>query len=284
LSERVAISGHNRLIADVFRFWRKLGLKIMFIGLEAVDEEGLRRFRKRVGMEANFDGFDHPVKVPGRPGFVYQRPSAGSEFKNCAMRAGSRLRATSERRADGTTAGAMRAARFPLTAPSIPRGVEEDQDARARRGYPGPWRANGMPKMMGGCLCGGVRYEGEAEPIFMRACHCKECQRFTGTAFATVIAVPKEAIRFTGTLKTYTQAGGTSGLPLHRRFCPGCGSAITVEVEGSERMVIMAGTLDDTACVRPTTNIFCEEAQAWVPMSSEMESFPRYDGWLPTPT
>jgi hopanoid C-3 methylase len=43
---------------DVFRFWRKLGLKIMFIGLEAVDEEGLRRFRKRVGMEANFEALE----------------------------------------------------------------------------------------------------------------------------------------------------------------------------------------------------------------------------------
>src|SRR6185312_12728272 len=42
----------------VFRFWRKLGLKIMFIGLEAVDEEGLRRFRKRVGMEANFEALE----------------------------------------------------------------------------------------------------------------------------------------------------------------------------------------------------------------------------------
>ena len=43
---------------DVFRFWRKLGLKIMFIGLEAVDEDGLRRFRKRVGMEANFEALE----------------------------------------------------------------------------------------------------------------------------------------------------------------------------------------------------------------------------------
>jgi hypothetical protein len=110
------------------------------------------------------------------------------------------------------------------------------------------------------------------------------CQRFTGTAFATVIAVPKGAIRFTGTPKTYTRPGGTSGLPLHRRFCPECGSGIAVEVEGSARMVIMAGTLDDTTFVRPTTNIFCEEAQTWVPMPPETECFSRYDGWLPTPT
>jgi hypothetical protein len=40
----------------------------------------------------------------------------------------------------------------------------------------------------------------------------------------------------------------------------------------------MAGTLDDTGFVRPATNIFCEEAQAWVPFSPAMQNFPRYDG------
>jgi hypothetical protein len=141
-----------------------------------------------------------------------------------------------------------------------------------------------MPRMTGGCLCGAVRYQGEAEPIFVRACHCKDCQRFTGTAFITVIAVPKGTIRFTGPLTTYTQPGGTSGLPLHRRFCAVCSSPVAVEVEGSARTVITAGTLDDTTFVRPTANIFCEAAQSWVPMSPDMEKHPRYDGWLPTPT
>ena len=141
-----------------------------------------------------------------------------------------------------------------------------------------------MPRMKGGCLCGAVRYEAEAEPIFVRACHCKECQRFTGSAFVTAVAVPREAIRITGNMRTYTQPGGTSGLPLHRRFCPVCGSPVVVQVDGSARMVIMAGTLDDTAIFRPTANIFCEEAQSWVPMSPDMEQHPRYDGWLPIPT
>jgi hypothetical protein len=141
-----------------------------------------------------------------------------------------------------------------------------------------------MPRMTGRCLCGGVRYEGEAEPIFMRACHCKVCQRFTGSAFVTAIAVPRKSIIITGTLTTYTQLGGTSGLPLHRRFCPECGSPVVVHVESSTRMVIMAVTLDDTAFIRPTANIFCDEAQSWVPMSPDMEKHQRYDAWLPIPT
>ena len=138
--------------------------------------------------------------------------------------------------------------------------------------------------MTGGCLCGSVRYEGEAEPILMRACHCKECQRFTGSAFVTTVAVPVESIAITGSMTTCTRPGGTSGLPLHRRSCPRCGSPVVVQVEGSMRMVIMAGTLDDTAFFRPKANIFCEEAQSWAPMSPDTERHPRYNGWLPAPT
>ncbi len=44
---------------EVFREWRKLGLKMMFLGLEAIDEEGLKKFRKRVGLDRNFEALDY---------------------------------------------------------------------------------------------------------------------------------------------------------------------------------------------------------------------------------
>jgi hypothetical protein len=133
-----------------------------------------------------------------------------------------------------------------------------------------------MPKMSGRCLCGQVRYAGEAEPEFMRCCHCKTCQRHLGTAFSTLVAVPRDSITVKGSLNTYTEPGGTSGEPMHRHFCPNCGSPIIIEREGSPRVVVMAGTLDDTSFVKPTMNIFCESAQSWVPMSSDAQNFPRY--------
>jgi hopanoid C-3 methylase HpnR len=43
---------------EVFRFWRKLGLRYMFLGLEAIDEEGLTRYRKRVSLGANFEALE----------------------------------------------------------------------------------------------------------------------------------------------------------------------------------------------------------------------------------
>ena len=131
-----------------------------------------------------------------------------------------------------------------------------------------------MPKLTGRCLCGRIEYSGEAEPLLMRACHCKNCQRFTGSAFLTAVAVPAASITFTGDPKVYTHPGGTTGLPLHRRFCPECGSSLTVHRNDTGRLMIMAGTLDDTSFVKPTANIYCESKQAWVPLSPDIPGFP----------
>ncbi len=48
-----------------------------------------------------------------------------------------------------------------------------------------------MPQIAGGCLCGKVRYSANTEPAFVGVCHCRDCQKFTGSAFAVVIGVPE---------------------------------------------------------------------------------------------
>src|SRR6185369_8425113 len=67
------------------------------------------------------------------------------------------------------------------------------------------WR--GSMKIEGGCLCGKVRYSADAEPAFVGLCHCRNCQKGTGTAFAVVVALPKPALNVQGTLKTFTGRG-----------------------------------------------------------------------------
>lgn len=52
-----------------------------------------------------------------------------------------------------------------------------------------------MATIKGGCVCGKVTYSGTAEPIFAGICHCKTCQKASGTAFNTVVAVPADAIK-----------------------------------------------------------------------------------------
>ncbi len=100
-------------------------------------------------------------------------------------------------------------------------------------------------KIEGGCLCGKVRYSADAEPAFVGVCHCKNCQKGTGTAFAIVVALPTPALNVQGTLQTFA-GRGDSGKATYRRFCPECGSALIDEAEVMPNVtMIMAGTLDD---------------------------------------
>ena len=63
-----------------------------------------------------------------------------------------------------------------------------------------------MASVTGGCLCGRVRYTATGEPAFSGICHCRNCQRYTGSAFETVIAFPTAAISVHGELKTYNDS------------------------------------------------------------------------------
>ena len=133
-----------------------------------------------------------------------------------------------------------------------------------------------MAKFTGGCLCGAVRYSTEEEPVRTIVCHCTTCQRHIGSAFATLMAFPAGCVAVNGTLKTYTEPGGVTGVPLHRRFCPECGTPIILERDGGPRMMIAAGTLDDTSVIAPSVNLFCASAQSWVPITPHTENLPGY--------
>jgi hypothetical protein len=108
----------------------------------------------------------------------------------------------------------------------------------------------------GGCLCGAVRYTAEADPTSVTVCHCRDCQKFTGSAFAALVRVTKEALTIEGTLKTFSSIGG-SGNPILRHFCPECGSSIAEEPGTRPGMIILnVGTFDDPSVAKPRDGRF----------------------------
>ena len=130
-----------------------------------------------------------------------------------------------------------------------------------------------MAHIEGGCLCGQIRYSADVDPAFVGVCHCTDCQKFTGSAFATVVAVPASALKVTGSLKTFTKSGD-SGKPIHRRFCPECGSGIMDEADALPGVAMLnAGTLDDASWVKPLSEIYCDSAQPWVHLGGDMKRF-----------
>jgi len=130
-----------------------------------------------------------------------------------------------------------------------------------------------MAHIVGGCLCGQVRYSGTAEPIFTGVCHCKTCQKQTGTAFNVVVAVPATAITLQGATRSYTRKGD-SGQDIVTRFCPNCSSVVAIEpavMQGN--VIIPAGTLDDNSWIRPAMEIYCDSAQPWVQLGGDRQRF-----------
>jgi hypothetical protein len=132
-----------------------------------------------------------------------------------------------------------------------------------------------MPEIVGGCLCGKVRYSANVDPIFTGICNCRDCQKFSGSAFAVVVAVPKAALSVQGKLSAFSKTGD-SGKPIERRFCPECGSSIVDEaVALPDVVMISAGTLDDPSWVKPAMQIYCDSAQPWVQLGGGLHSFPK---------
>jgi len=135
-----------------------------------------------------------------------------------------------------------------------------------------------MPQIAGGCLCGRVRYSATADPAFVGVCHCSDCQKFTGSAFAVVVGVPKSALAIQGKLATFSKTGD-SGKSIERKFCPECGSSVADEAAALPDVVMLAsGTLDDASWVKPGMQTYCDSAQPWVHLQGEMKQFPKMPG------
>ena len=131
-----------------------------------------------------------------------------------------------------------------------------------------------MANMTGGCLCGNVRYSINSESIHCGVCHCRDCQRFTGSAFVSAVRVPLDSVRVQGELTVIETKGG-SGQLIRRHFCPNCGSSVLGEPYRPGMINVMAGTLDDPSIFVPTTEVFCETAHAWLQDGSQRLRFPR---------
>ena len=131
-----------------------------------------------------------------------------------------------------------------------------------------------MAKITGSCLCGKVRYSADVEPVFTGVCHCRNCQKQSGSAFATFVGVPQSAMAVQGQVKTYVDRAD-SGKAMYRRFCPDCGSTLMQEREDSGVAAIEVGTLDDASWVKPAMQIYCDSAQPWVQLGDDMVRFPK---------
>lgn len=130
-------------------------------------------------------------------------------------------------------------------------------------------------KLAGRCACGTIRYTPEADPIVMVNCHCRDCQRNTGTAYAAIMVVPAASANLTGEPR-YFRTIGEAGKWVDRGFCPNCGSPVTLKLERFPDAVgFHAASLDDPKQYAPAMDIFTASAQPWDSMASQTQKMPK---------
>jgi hypothetical protein len=134
--------------------------------------------------------------------------------------------------------------------------------------------------MSGGCLCGAVRYEVSGEPVTMRVCWCKDCQRLAAGNGAANILFHRDAIKVTGTPATFSKQA-ESGNVIDRKFCANCGTQMFGETAARPNFVVVrAGTLDDPSIFKPVAYIWTISAPSWVCMD---EAIPKFEKQAPPP-
>lgn len=126
------------------------------------------------------------------------------------------------------------------------------------------------PDHAGGCLCGAVRYVVRGNPINVRICHCRRCQKATGSAFFARALFPKESVSITG-----DTVGFRSSEDLVRHFCPLCGSHLFAQRDSlPHALSVTLGSLDDPDSFAPSEHIWTSRKAAWLHLADQLPQHP----------
>lgn len=128
--------------------------------------------------------------------------------------------------------------------------------------------------LSGGCMCGGVRFEVHEPLLGALYCHCKRCQRRTGSAFSLSALVAPGSYRIVGGEELIRSWRSPEGGWI-KRFCGQCGSQLcAVNPEDPEMIAVRMGSFDEDPGVRPGAHQFTDYAAPWAPIADD--GLPRF--------
>ena len=132
--------------------------------------------------------------------------------------------------------------------------------------------------MHGQCTCGEVRYELKDRPLFVHCCHCRWCQRETGSAFVLNALIEADRVDVVSgepaAVKTPSESG--NGQVIFR--CPTCQVALWSVYSGAGPTFVFlrVGTLADPDACPPDIHIFTESKQPWLTLPEGVPAMPQY--------
>ena len=131
------------------------------------------------------------------------------------------------------------------------------------------------PGLTGGCQCGAVRYRLSAEPTGVNICHCRMCQKASGGPMMAFGGVRlSEFVVSSGAIATFSSSD-----IAERGFCAQCGTPLTYQGVGSDRISVTLGSLDEPGAVAPVTQLGVESKVSWLVPSLSLPEI-RTDQWL----
>lgn len=121
------------------------------------------------------------------------------------------------------------------------------------------------------CSCGQLSATTSAEPLRVSVCHCLNCQRRSGSVFATQASFPVDSVALSGSSHHYVRVGDEGGRASFH-FCPTCADTVYYTSEGREdRIVIPVGAFADPHFPGPSISVYEERMHAWVTMPDGIE-------------
>jgi hypothetical protein len=136
-----------------------------------------------------------------------------------------------------------------------------------------------MPQTFTGhCTCGEVRFRLTARPLFVHCCHCRWCQRETGSAFVLNALIETSAVEVLAGAPEAVMTPSESGKGQAISRCPTCRVALwsTYSGAGPKFRFVRVGTLDDPDAFPPEVHIFTASKQPWVILPEGVPAVPEY--------
>jgi hypothetical protein len=130
----------------------------------------------------------------------------------------------------------------------------------------------------GRCTCGAVRYRMTSAPMFVHCCHCRWCQRETGTAFALNALIESDRVQLLSGEPEVVHTPSNSGVGQKIARCPTCRIALWSNYGGAGDKVrfIRVGTLEEPDRLPPDIHIYTMSKQPWVVLPQGVPAVPEY--------
>ena len=132
--------------------------------------------------------------------------------------------------------------------------------------------------MRGHCTCRRIGYEVASRPLFVHACHCRWCQRETGSAFALNAMIETDRLRLTADAPELVDTPSNSGKGQKVMRCPTCRVAVWSHYSGAgpRFAFLRVGTLEKPDLMPPDIHIFTSSKQPWVVLPAGVPAVPEY--------